>query len=338
MPQGWDLKSGNLTKNNVAISEYWAYFNHFYSSASRNTSSYKFGLIKAIMDSLLSMEPTERGMELSYEDLFSKFTENYWNLVAKYHIRQMRNNGRSLLSSLELHIERLAQNSPGAAELNYENLSTEEKNILVTLVKNDCKRYVIGAVYQDFNGCLYGFDKYGHGIWLHNGAYQFLMAYKIEVEQLNYYAWAKFLEHISLNAPVTQLISKLESSTPRRSNLSVYREILRNEFEVNNCFYCGCKLGKTSHVDHALPWSFVKSDHLWNFVLACPKCNTKKRDMLPNRQKLAGIINRNCDMAESNNPFIISEFKGYSQDLMWNVWEYAREQGYVEYGTEKAWV
>ena len=46
-------------------------------------------------------------------------------------------------------------------------------------------------------------------------------------------------------------------------------------FEDNTCFYCGCKLSRSAHVDHVIPWAFVKADHLWNFVLACPKYSLK---------------------------------------------------------------
>ena len=70
-----------------------------------------------------------------------------------------------------------------------------------------------------------------------NGAYQFLLAYKIEIEQLNYYAWAKFLEDVNADDFTKQLISKLERSTPQRKNLSIYRDILRQEFESNTCYY-----------------------------------------------------------------------------------------------------
>ncbi len=47
------------------------------------------------------------------------------------------------------------------------------------------------------------------------------------------------------------------------------------EFE-NKCFYCGKPvIKKTVEVDHFIPWSFMKDDQIWNFVLACPECNNK---------------------------------------------------------------
>ena len=62
----------------------------FFSDSCPKTSAYKFGFIKAILDNLLSVIPSNLGMELTFEDLFSKFAENYWNLITKYYLKQLR--------------------------------------------------------------------------------------------------------------------------------------------------------------------------------------------------------------------------------------------------------
>ena len=99
----------------------------------------------------------------------------------------------------------------------------------------------------------------------------------------------------------------------------IYRGILRKEFETDTCFYCGRMLHKTHHVDHVIPRSFIKSDHLWNFVLACPSCNTRKKDQLPNRQKLAAVVTRNKSMSNSDSSIVRLEFKGYNENLLWKL-------------------
>ena len=68
-----------------------------------------------------------------------------------------------------------------------------------------------------------------------------------------------------------KVLDKLDNATPRRNDLSVYQEVLYREFQEKNCFYCGKKLNNKIHVDHFIPWSFIKTDNLWNFVLACPQ-------------------------------------------------------------------
>lgn len=328
MAGGWNLKEGTLSHNNVAVDSYWAYFNYVFSDACRKTTTYKFGLIKAILDNLFSAELTSRGMEISYERLFSKFAENYWNLIAKYNLNQLRKNGKNSVSKIERAILNVKEKQQDKGPMDFEDLSAEDQETLVINVMDDCKQFVVGAVYQDFKGDLYGFDQQENRIWIHIAAYQFMMAYKLEIEKMNYYAWAKFLDKVNEDPPAYRVIEKLESSTPQRKDLTIYREILRQEFETDTCYYCGARIRKGGAVNHVLPWSFMKSDHLWNLVLACPKCNQLKRELLPSRELLIGVIHRNQELIGRNNPLIQQEFTGYSENMMWSIWDHAAKQGY----------
>ena len=96
----WNSLSGEITSHAVPEDEIWAEFNGFFSSNSRKTATYKYGFLKSILDNLFSCEATSRGMELTFQQLFEKFTENYWNLILKYNLRQMINNGKSAYSGL----------------------------------------------------------------------------------------------------------------------------------------------------------------------------------------------------------------------------------------------
>ncbi len=328
MAAGWNQTSGELSRFFIDIEKYWAGFNYVFSDACHKRTTYKFGLIKAIIDCLYSTELTARGMELSYEMIFAKFAENYWNLVAKYEISQIVATSRSDTSKIEQLIYDVRDRHPALTVIDFENLSDSDKELLVLQAKKECCKNVMGALYQDFRGELYGFNNKEERIWLHLCAYNFLMKYKLEIEQMNYYAWARFLDKINQKNPPVQLIDKLKLSTPRRKNLNIYRNILRQEFESCNCFYCGSKLTARAHVDHVIPWSFVQSDHLWNFVLACPNCNREKTNLLPSKQKLVDVTKRNLEMLENPDSFVQQEMEGYSEDLMWKIWEYAHQQGY----------
>ena len=74
-------------------------------------------------------------------------------------------------------------------------------------------------------------------------------------------------------------------------------------------------------------WSFVKGDNLWNFVLACPSCNTRKNNRLPTQAWLAKVITRNEEMANLEIPLVQEEFRTYSAEQMWKIWEYAKIGG-----------
>ncbi len=88
------------------------------------------------------------------------------------------------------------------------------------------------------------------------------------------------------------LAIKLDHSIERNS-LEIYKKQLLT-FGDSFCFYCNKKIEKRgSHVDHFIPWSFVKNDKIWNFVLSCDNCNKKKNDRLANKNYLNKLILRN---------------------------------------------
>ena len=130
---------------------------------------------------------------------------------------------------------------------------------------------------------------------------------------------------------MVRVIDKLELATPRRNDLSVYREILFKEFEQNTCFYCGKKLQKNAHVDHFIPWTFVKDDRIWNFVLSCPSCNIKKNDRVAPRDYIIRVENRNKRLIQTRNEIIQIDFEGYSEGLIERMWNYAKLSGLKEY-------
>lgn len=330
MEAGWRLSRGDIRKYYVDENELWAAFNFVFSDACAKRSTYKFGLIKSILDNILSVTPSERGLELSYREIFTKFSINYWNLITKYHLKQMHGNMRYSDSQIEKIFEQALQRAAAIDKLEFESLAEEDKEWIIDNVTKECKKCVIGALYENFDGQLYGFELKADGLWINPVAYEFMLKYKPEIEQLNYFAWAKFLEKVNSDDALSRVLGKLELSTPRRSDLSVYRKILEIEFENNTCFYCGKKIKATAHVDHVIPWSFVKSDHLWNFVLACPACNSRKKDKLPSKENLSRVIVRNEKFISTPKSIIENEFRGYQADLMWKIWNYAKLSGLRE--------
>lgn len=290
---GWNLKKGSLNLDNVSNEKLWALFNFVFSESSKKRNTYKFGLIKSILDSGFSAEKRGTLVFIPYNALFGKFAENYWNLIVKYNLKQMRYDGRSEFSKVEQIFRDFVENEPIAKMLDFESLSIRAKQKIINKITKECKQYVLGALYNDTEGYLYSFDLDDSGIYLSTESYLFMMRYKSELEKLNYYAWAKFLEQINEDGALVRLLEKLELSTPKRNDLSCFRQILVDELHEDSCFYCSKKINKAAHVDHFIPWSFIKEDTLWNFVLACPKCNTRKNNRLPSIQYLEKIKNRN---------------------------------------------
>ncbi len=325
---GWNLTEGKLNTNKVSDDKYWSLFNYVFSDSSRKRNTYKFGLIKSILDSVFGAETQEDLAYISYEVLFEKFAINYWNLIVKYNLKQMRKDGKSELSKIEQIFYNKLKAEPLAEALEFDGLSEKSQKEIVSLVMKSCKQYVLGALYEDTEGYLYAFQLSGNGIYISKDAHEFMMRYKAELERLNYFAWAKFLEQINDDSVLCRLLDKLELSTPSRNDLSLFRRILEQEFEENTCFYCGKKLKSIVHVDHFIPWSFVKEDVLWNFVLSCPECNTRKNNRIPGCEFLHKIKTRNHNLCQQEIGLKIeTAFGKYHEDRLNNLWEYAKLSG-----------
>lgn len=325
---GCELTSGEIIKLTATDEEYWSAINAVFSGNSRHTNTYKFCLLKSILDNLLNCLETNQGMCLEYQTLFEKFAENYWGLIVKYGIRQMRPNQHQY-SAIEQILFEEVNRAPAVMTLPFESLDEETRERIISKTCRRCSRYVLGALYKDFRGTLYGFDNRLGRLMISYRAYEFLLKYKIDIERLNYYSWAKFLEKVNSDNPPIYLLDKLDAITPRRTDLSIYRQILQEEFETRTCFYCGRKLlPGEAHVDHFIPWSFTKEDKIWNFVLACPSCNEKKNNRLPVKSKIPLLGKRNELMKKSNDQTIIEDFRSYKDNLIPEMWDYARMSGF----------
>ena len=84
---GYNLKEGNYEKRHASDDELWSALSVVFSSKSVNDTSYKFGFLKAIIDNLYNVD---EDLKLTFDQLFSKFGEIYWNLVLKYGLKQKK--------------------------------------------------------------------------------------------------------------------------------------------------------------------------------------------------------------------------------------------------------
>lgn len=327
---GWNLKKGILLADKVSCDEYWSLLNYVFSDFCKKTNTYKFGLIKSICDQIYNLVWDEliQGYPLSYQDIFMKFTENYWNLVNKYELRQMAYNGKSEFSKIETILREAVQKYDIPSEVTFQALDASKRNAIVKAVMTECKKCVIGALYNDFEGKLYSFDLKKEGIVISESAYDYISKYKIEIERMNYYSWARFLEKINDDNALVRVLEKLDLSTPKRKDLSIYRELLFYEFQENNCFYCGKKLNDRMHVDHFIPWNFMKTDNLWNFVLACPQCNIKKSGSLVSMEYVCKLEMANSARLENVREQVVKkEFQAYKKETLERIWTYAKMSG-----------
>lgn len=272
MPSGWDLSHGELNQSSIIPDIYMELFNYLFSDECHKRTTYKFGLMKSIIDCLYSVERASRGLEITYNILFSKFAEIYWDLIGKYEIRQIFKDRRTGLSKAEQLVYMIRDKNDKLNTIEFFDLSTGDRQELILLVKKECTKNVIGALYNDFEGKLYGFSHKEGKIWLHFNAYQYLITFRKEIEQLNYDAWATLMNKTNKGEFSQPLINICTRMALQGDYQKAYREILRNEFESNNCFFCGSKLGHNTHMMKLLPNANEKVGQLRDCVMICENC------------------------------------------------------------------
>ncbi len=319
---GYNLKEGQY--NNIPLSDdqIWSSFSYVFSPNSKNNTSYKFGFLKSILDNLYN---TNADLVLTFDQLFSKFAEIYWNLILKYNLRQSPKSKDNKRTYIEQILYSAKTDYKIADGVPFEQLPNELIIKISHEVKMKCKRNVVGALFADTKGRFYSFSRKEEWIKIHPDAYKFACKHKVALEKLNYYEWAKFLEKVNDDSTVIHLLGKLDESS-KRQNLSVYRQILYDEFESKTCFYCGRSVSEGRvEVDHFIPWSFLKDDNLWNLVLSCSPCNGGKSDKLADIIYLDKLVKRNdIILLESDK----KDMKNYKDKTLRHIYYYAKINGY----------
>lgn len=305
MAAGHELSTGEFKRGNRSDDELWSAISNALSDQVSHDTSYKFAFLKSIIDNLYN---ADENLVLSFDKLFSTFTELYWNLVLKYNLYQKVPTKTGKISAVEKLLKEAKADFLLPDGIPYESLSTEQMIKINHKVKIKCKQNVVGALFADTKELFYGFSRSGEWIQINPVMYEFVCKHKLIIEKLNYYQWAKFMEKVNESDAVSHLLSKIDESS-KRNNLAAYRKILFDEFE-NKCFYCGKKVSNEKvDVDHFIPWSYIKNDNLWNFVLACPSCNRSKSDKLASEKYLDILVERNRKIIVSNN-YGMSNYNG----------------------------
>ena len=315
----WDSTSNTVPFRSLSEADVIALVNRALSGNSHHTTTYKYAFFKSLLDNVFNVDL--QTMLLPYENLASRFTEIYWNLVLYFHLRQEIKTSHHEYTSVEKELFTFCQKYKFNYEdkhciFPFESLRTDFQLEIIKNIKRQMMKNVVAAFCGDTDDQFYHFNKQdkNSGIILNPDVYNALVKYKSVFEKQNYYEWIKYLEKANLEEDSYALANKLDASTERQ-NLAPYRKILI-EFNQTRCFYCGKPLHdnseKASPVDHFIPWSFVKDDKLWNFVLACPYCNTSKSNKLPDQHFFESIKERNSRLCNMDLEIVQQDFKTYS--------------------------
>ncbi|MBT2571537.1 HNH endonuclease domain-containing protein [Planococcus sp. ISL-110] len=326
MTEGWKLKEGSAVYSTVSDDELWTVTMKVLSSQTMKTTSYKYALLRAFLENLYKANGR---LELSFDQLAESFAKLYWNLV----IRNGYSQGHQ--AQIEKDLKDLQVKFTIPEGVSFEALQESHQAELVQRVENNIlKKYVVGALYADTNGLLYGFSKKDRKVVLTPSSYEFLLKYQTTVFKLANYELAKFLQ--KKNPYLTQgiLLDEIENITQRESLKQFQQLIVAHSGSF--CFYTDKPLLQTHRtiaVDHFVPWSFVHSDELWNFVLTSTQLNSRKGSKLPAEPYLEKLHERNQLFKQNGDIYVKQYMENYSFQ------QFVRLYGYAELnGFKKGWL
>ncbi|QHE60393.1 HNH endonuclease [Rossellomorea vietnamensis] len=317
------LKVGELREIYLTDEEIWRGFTIILSRKSVKSSTYKYALIKALIENLYQID---EDFKVTYDQLAYTFTKVYWNLIIHHNLIN-QNSGKTARVVSIIKEEQSKHSIP--SEMIFDKIPDSLQLKLVSKIKATMKINVFGALYGDTRGQFYAFDHKTELLRFNPAVHAFMLNYQRLITNLTNYHMAAMIEQLNNVPSINYLLGKVESIA-KRASLRPFEDILLSHFSAQ-CFYCNKALTgqkRKTHVDHFIPWSFVQSDHLWNLVLACNKCNSSKSDKLPDREYLESIIIRNKELlVYDKNQRLMKQMLNYKPQKMIMLYEYSFKNG-----------
>lgn len=310
----WDLNVAEAREIYLTEEDCWRYTQQFLMHA-HYTTTYKFILMKALLESIIEISDSGR---LQFIQVTKHVTKIYFNLSITLKLQQL--NSKEKTSSIDKVMKEFQMKYQIPDNWHFDKIPESQQNELIKQVDTVYKKYVYGSFYTSFGGTIYSFNKKEGWLQLAPQYIVFFEKYKRILITLTNFYLAKFLEKYNTKEAIQSLLNKVEFASVRQSLLEF--QILLQKYGEHQCFYCK-KTIKKPHVDHFIPWSFVQNDVLWNFVLACPSCNSSKNDKLAHSTFLEKLVERN------NSWRTYEEMSTYSESKLIHMYDYAKLNGYV---------
>ena len=314
--EGWKLNEAEYKQEFLSEDDIWRIFNFIFSTRTQNTTTYKFAFLKSLIECIFD---TNIYGEIGLDVIFERFTRIYWSLIIKHKLIQCRYIKGKQITSVDIIFNKYIKEVPELVTINFDNISDKIRRKIAEDVLKEGKKYVVGALYGDTNGYIYSFSKKLNYLRFNPLFLVFIQKFSTILLKANYIEWISFLEKINPVENCYSIAAKLHDAS-KRGDLKIYKDFLYYNLYSERCccFFCGKTIRyEDIHVDHFIPWSFIKNDRLWNFEITCSKCNLSKSDKLASEGYLNRIIERDNSLVKSKGNILIQkDFQSYSENKM----------------------
>lgn len=148
----YKLKVGELKEGYLTDEEIWRIFTIVLSNKSVKSSTYKYALIKALIENLYQINDQ---FELTYDQIAYSFTKVYWNLIVQHNLVK-QNRGKN--ARVVTIIKAIQHENQIPSDFSFDKLNDKIQVKLISEVKATMKENVYGALYGDTRGKFYAFE------------------------------------------------------------------------------------------------------------------------------------------------------------------------------------
>lgn len=266
-------------------------------------ATYKFALLNALADLSVERSPAPDGsLRLPLTAIAEKFIDYYWSQARPYRgveetptvLRQNPGRQAAVINAL---IERQGAGY-SLASVRRDRRWTSLVNRVARIVR-EMPLWKLQTVGGDADEFLYRRAEFRGGTirLLPDVPRAFCALHGLVLDAVRG-AWIRQIGRIAANRPLlddADLAAFLFGT--ERQSLEGYARVLR-EHQSAACLYCGRAIRGAGEVDHFIAWSRYPADLGHNFVLACRRCNAKKRDYLAYRRHVESWYRTNIERAD----------------------------------------
>lgn len=190
--KGWDLKEGEILKKELNYEEIIDLFSSFFQKKTKMNNLYKLFLLKSLVECSQLQE------ENIFKEISYNFGKNYWDFVIKNpEINTTLSNGLSIKSVQEVSVLKLKEKILLEFLINFDKIPLVLKNRYLSETKKNIKKYVVGALYGDFKGIIYSFNKKEKTIILSENFMDFMSKNNEILFKLIDYRMIEFLKSVN---------------------------------------------------------------------------------------------------------------------------------------------
>lgn len=280
-------------------------------------NTYKMAWAKSLVEICSNVDSQGEKLEITLKEIAQKFLKYYWNQTIFFDLVQGSNPNKppvilSLVKTLiNKYYEAINKKQPEVFEKvedRFENIGLQNdyektQNSIARILKNDVSWRFDNL--NDNTDKLYYYEQNDDFLIIDKDNALILKENEQNLYDLINYRWSLILECFNSSPRINKKVRIIDERNIKRNTLNKFKPYLDIENPNHYCFICGKQVEpKELAIDHVIPWSYMYSDDLWNLVYVCQHCNSIKSNVIPSKNHIERLKERNnkllCSL-ENNN-------------------------------------